>query len=146
MRVPSNHSSMVHDILPRSFCAYFPTCFPAAWRRIISERHMGLMTFIVIPLIRRLYPSAVPACQHEAGGAAIYKLGNAPSLTHLSLVFISRDPWHTINAHQAHHRLPVPYLAHRAHSRTGLPVLYHRLRHYSRHQILVLEVRSSQAQ
>jgi hypothetical protein len=78
---------------------------------------------------------------HEAGGAAIYKLGNAP-LSPLSLVFISTDPWHITNAHQARHRMPV-HLAHRAHSRTGFSVLCRRLRHY---QILVPEVRSSRAQ
>ena len=59
----------------RSLVYIFSRVSPASERRIISERYMGLMTFIVI---RKKYSSAISACLHTRLSAAIYISGSAP--------------------------------------------------------------------
>jgi hypothetical protein len=157
------------------FVYIFPTCVRAAERRIISGRYMGLMTFIVdhgFYRLEGLYPSAISACGRTRLGRCNIYIGQR-SLSPLSLVSSSSDSCIVLRArrrfhlvHQAHcrtdnvHRVHCRtdnvlrahcrmHLAHRAHSRrtgTGLLALSRRLSHCSRHQILLPEVRSSQAQ
>jgi hypothetical protein len=110
------------------------------------------MIFIVIDY---KYPSAISACKHTRLMALQYIYWAALYCRPRPYFSSSTDPWRTIrvSAHQARPRMHLAHLvrprmelAHLVHSRTGLLVLCRPLRHYSRHQILRLGVKSSQAQ
>jgi hypothetical protein len=89
----------------------------------------------------RLMKDRTLACRTRGWGRYNIYTGQRSIITLVPRFHLSSDSCHCISVLRARHRMQL-----QAHSHTGLLVLCRRLSHYSQYQILVLGVRSSQAQ